>query len=877
MDISTRREQALLSRMIDSEYYEPFSEYSPANQDLINSSRALLPLGWRLSTQGIWCMCLGPVPTLPIQGWKIHLSATVSNATQILAEVIPVCVADGVNFKFTCDERALRMVNAKRWPRSGSGKFMTLYPNSREQFQRLLEELADRLQKFHGPYILSDQRFGDCQVLFFRYGGIRPFSQLLVTGEKQLVLIAPDGSLFPDIRRPYPITPPWVDAMVEDNTDSRGLVLAERFRILQALGFSNTGGVYKALDQKTQRPVIVKEARPHTGIDKTGTDAFMRLENEWRMLNRLSNKGISPEPVALFTEWEHRFLVESFLEGKSLSDIPTTRNPVVGHPRGKTDFVAYYEWLKTVADRLANKLKVLHERGILMGDLSSSNIIVSPDGDVYLVDFEGSALMEAPGGVVYTHGYASPGRRRRDWIHPADDAYALGCIMLWCLGLPPHSSELRPEAPVHFLDMLVKDFYLPATLRQVILDLLNSTPSTWEGWSVYSEVSLTPAAPFKAEPEPDEPYDAFIEGARRACDFIHSTATLERSDRLFPCDVGLVNPLEVTAGALGIMRALNEIEGRVPGEYVDWVLRHPISKQDYPPGLYKGLAGIAWALFDLGIEELAFRSLEMSRNHPLLFEACNVFEGVAGTGLAHLYVWRRTGKQEYLDFAVDLGHWLATEALRQGDLVYWRQDGGRLGFAQGPSGTSCFLLYLFKATGFERFLHVARQGLDFDLSHAVIMPNGARSFAAVIKDSGKRIVYPYWMAGTAGIISALIRFYHVQRDTQLIEQLDMMLPDIQRQFSAFPGLFWGLSGLGNALLDCRQFLPATVAQEDVTKLANALRLFEIRRDSGTAYPGDFLHRVSNDFGTGAAGIAQFLTRLARNGPNFNFLIDELII
>ena len=52
--------------------------------------------------------------------------------------------------------------------------------------------------------------------------------------------------------------------------------------------FSNGGGVYLGRDPRTDTEVVLKEARPHAGLDADGADAVARLDRETRCLRRLA-------------------------------------------------------------------------------------------------------------------------------------------------------------------------------------------------------------------------------------------------------------------------------------------------------------------------------------------------------------------------------------------------------------------------------------------------------------------------------------------------------------------------------------------------------------------------------------------------------------
>lgn len=250
-----RRLRDLFAALIVSgEFYESLDRYQPSDEYL-DVVRALLPARWRTERASLWYHCVPEHDRTPAQGWKIHVSATPGQAAQILAHTAEICVSEGVAFKFAADRAMFLLVNAKQWDRGAAGKFITIYPSSEPQFKKLLHRLARALHPFAGPYVLSDRRYGTCPVLYYRFGGLLPRFRLNLTGDRIPVIADPDGMLVPDERQPYFQLPSWVkDPFPEaDSVDGSGLEMTlagGRYRIISALSFSNTGGVYRGIDSE---------------------------------------------------------------------------------------------------------------------------------------------------------------------------------------------------------------------------------------------------------------------------------------------------------------------------------------------------------------------------------------------------------------------------------------------------------------------------------------------------------------------------------------------------------------------------------------------------------------------------------------------------
>ena len=74
----------------------------------------------------------------------------------VLDNISNFLLKKGVPFKFRATTTAFYQSNMKYADRSGSGKFITVYPRDDEQFCYLLDSLNELTENVEGPYILSD-------------------------------------------------------------------------------------------------------------------------------------------------------------------------------------------------------------------------------------------------------------------------------------------------------------------------------------------------------------------------------------------------------------------------------------------------------------------------------------------------------------------------------------------------------------------------------------------------------------------------------------------------------------------------------------------------------------------------------------------------
>lgn len=875
----------LMSSRLHREWYESLAAYSPA-PDLIAGVRALVPATWRAWRSEAQFHVAPPGEVLPSQGWKIHVSATPNSCRAALELAAPVCVEEGTPFKFLLDADLVRLSTSKGWTRPASGKFITVYPRDDAHFYRLLERLTTVLSGLEGPYVLTDRRYRDGSPVYYRFGGIRGDRSLSHRGEREYFITSPTGEKYPDWRLPYWRPPPWVndpfpEKAASGNSSGEIRLRSGRYTVERALGFSVTGGVYLAKDGSTGRSVVVKEARPYTGWDTNGNYAPDRLKTEFRLLSLLADARIAPEPVELFAEWEHTFLVEEYLAGVHLGHFTIAHCPIVKNDLRPETLAAYIETVMYIWRRLARAVATMHEREIICGDLSLLNVIVA-DGDsqdVRLIDLEAAYQS----GVDDASGLITPGFVNGESAGRSRDVFALGSMMLGSIFPMNGLLDLAPERTTAFANELADRVGLPAQARETMLQCLSlnaaDRPSALD---VVRALDASDQAVRQPSPKPlptSGDLEVVLSGVVR---YIQSSADTRRGDRLYPAvpAVFATNPLNVAYGACGVAYALMHLGATVPSSVRTWLLSRPMTPDQIPPGLYVGLSGIAWVFADLGLTDVAAQLMRAARSHPVLWDAPGIFDGASGYGLACLKLFRSTGYSEFLDAAIQVGDRLLRTRTdsNEGTSSWSSRDGETwLGYAYGASGAAVFLLYLNALTRDDRYLEVARRAIDFDL--AFTRPVEGQDYMSLprgVVGRFENVLSHYWLDGTAGVASAVLRLWSRTRDPHYALWIERLLPDVARPITAFPGLFRGMAGLGDVLLDAYQFTGQARYLLEAQQCARGLLLYAVDRPAGIAFPGEQLLRISTDLGTGSSGIALFLHRLARptERPSRNFLLDE---
>ncbi|CAM5552917.1 class III lanthionine synthetase LanKC [Streptomyces atroolivaceus] len=802
------------------------------------------PAGWRREAVGLWTS-LTPEHVRPAeQGWKIHVSTVPDEAEATLRDTARICLSHGVPFKFLRSEKALRLMADKHMNRSGAGKFVAVYPPDETVFLALAGELSRALAGRSGPYVLSDLRIGDAPV-YTRYGAFLPRWCLDAEGHRVLALRHPSGKLVPDERGVVFRVPDWVEvpAVLRPHLAARAAARDDTFpyTVTEALQFSNAGGIYLAEDRETGRRVVLREARPHCGLDAAGDDAVTRLTREHQALTVLAGLDCVPQVYGVRTVWEHHFLIEEHIEGNTLLEEIVARFALVRGADSADELAPYVAWTEAVTDQLSRALEAIHARGLRFGDLHPSNIIVRPDGRIVLVDFEyATALDDEDTPLAGAQGLqAPPGTPGEE-----ADAYALWATWLTML-MPVMEMAGLEKGKALTLEAWARGRYgLPAGAGP-------RRPGLLSGLDAARRREAEVAALFEG-PEVD------WAGIRtRLLAGIHAGATPERADRLFPGspDLFATGGTDLANGAAGVLYALHRAGAPVPGEWTDWLASAALRRDPAGAGgLFDGLPGTALVLSLLGRTEQGRELWDRAMSEAPRTSSADLLTGRAGLALAALRMARAGGTApdtRLVDTALSTAREL--DRLVRGEQV----DGVRLpesaGLLRGLSGAALLHLELHELTG-ERWLRrAARTALDREAGHIVTMPDGTLQ----VKDGRRHLLY--LGQGSSGV--ALVAQAYTARYEDA--SLSALIPGVRKgcamEFVREPGLFTGRAGLVAA---AGQLGSGTRTGPAVLASVRNLTWHLVADEDRLLVPGATLRRFSADLATGAAGLLLALNFLS---------------
>ncbi|PDW04368.1 protein kinase [Candidatus Viridilinea mediisalina] len=219
---------------------------------------------------------------------------------------------------------------------------------------------------------------------------------------------------------------------------------SEQYSVLNLIGRGGMGAVYRVRRASDQTMWALKEMRPQGELTTEElVESRQLFEREALLLKSLQHPSL-PVVIELFDHEGRPTMVMEFVPGQTLEDRMRDANA----PLLKSDALGY-------AIQLCRVLHYLHTQSppIIYRDLKPSNIMVTPEGQLKLIDF-GVARTHKQGKAKDTiamgsAGYAPPEQYGRGQTDARSDIYALGATLLHLLtNLPPVPLQTPQEGSV---------------------------------------------------------------------------------------------------------------------------------------------------------------------------------------------------------------------------------------------------------------------------------------------------------------------------------------------------------------------------------------------------------------------------------------------
>jgi eukaryotic-like serine/threonine-protein kinase len=215
-----------------------------------------------------------------------------------------------------------------------------------------------------------------------------------------------------------------------------GQLIGGRYELGEMLGRGGMAEVRKGTDSRLGRVVAVKRLRTDLASDATFQARFRREAQSSASLNH-------PAIVAVYDTGEETasdgsgvaqpYIVMEYVAGRTLRDIIREGRKILP------------ERALEITSGVLSALDYSHRAGIIHRDIKPGNVMLTPSGDVKVMDFgiaraisDASSTMTQTAAVVGTAQYLSPEQARGETVDSRSDVYSAGCLLYELLtGRPP--------------------------------------------------------------------------------------------------------------------------------------------------------------------------------------------------------------------------------------------------------------------------------------------------------------------------------------------------------------------------------------------------------------------------------------------------------
>lgn len=810
---------------------------------------------WESSENDAWHYMMFHIDKLPNQGWKIHISANLADAQDVLLKVSSLLIHKKISFKFVPDFPTLELSYSKNADRIEAGKFITIYPRNDNEFSSLLDPLKEITDNFkEGPYILNDRPWKQSNV-YYRYGGFKAMTAIQ-NGMQIFVIQTPDGKYIEDKRVPYFSKPDFVEEptfVKENNTFSAKEEFSdlESLNIQNALHFSNAGGVYTG--NFNGQKAIIKEGRPFIGTDQNQYDGYTRIEAEYQNLLKLKDVKDVVTPLGYKKIWKHNYLIEEKISGQTLGEYMSINFPFPNN----ADVSVYKRNALKIIKKLVSLVEDIHSHGVAIVDFQPENIIININKekdtlDVKLIDFESAEPVHhkyMPNLVTQDYtSFQSKTFEDADW-------YVLNRIAR-SMFLPVESTMFySPDLEKRQNKNIAKKFGI---------DVVNYLQQVQKKCAQHTKIYRQPAF---YEGEVDVPNTSISLKNLPINRQNLQTGIIENLNYqlkgLILGDIKQYNSelswYAINYGAMGVIMALQRSHSKLlqSTEFEQWLANFEkkilqiTSRSSFDIGLFNGLSGIALVLHDLGELSLAKKLIQRCNESPVNLDI-SIYSGLSGLGLVNLALYVSNHDKTYLQVSKQLAKRII-DRYHAGEFDNQSEYEGRLGLIKGWAGPVIFLWKLGTLLQDQYYQQEAIIILDKIIETGIV--DTSQGTALSDKSKGMERILPYLDTGFAGL-SLVFMEINLDNPTLLQKKYSKIWSTIQKDIGSFCTyqccLFSGTAGLVVYSNVTKNYF--NTGNSLKTYLAALNNFLLATTNKNILVPGQFGEKCTMDYETGAAGI-----------------------
>jgi serine/threonine protein kinase len=264
-----------------------------------------------------------------------------------------------------------------------------------------------------------------------------------------------------------------------------GVILRQRYEILELVGQGGMGAVYKAADRRLEgRVCALKEVLPSLVNNALSEEELDQMSEQFRIeasiLSRLDHPNL-PKVSDYFSVSGREYLVMDFIEGRDLQEI-------VSEQQKAGDFLSE-QLVLGWAGQLLDALEYLHDQDpqVVHRDVKPSNIKLTPRGTIKLVDFglvkvlhdddsRTVTVVQGRGTVAYTPLEQYGGDT--GYTDARSDIYSLGATLYQLLaGIAPADAKERFLRPGVLVSLRQINPAISPRVERVIFQALAMHPN----------------------------------------------------------------------------------------------------------------------------------------------------------------------------------------------------------------------------------------------------------------------------------------------------------------------------------------------------------------------------------------------------------------
>ncbi len=242
-----------------------------------------------------------------------------------------------------------------------------------------------------------------------------------------------------------------------------GMLLDDRYELVEQVGEGGMALVFRALDRRLNRNVAVKIMRDEMAADEEFKRRFCAESQAVAMLSH-------PNIVAVYDVSHNdkiEYIVMELIDGITLKQYMDRRGIL--------------SWKEAVhfSKQIARALGHAHERGIIHRDIKPQNIMLLRDGTIKVADFGiaslESELHESDGQAIGSIHYIAPEQARGELPDARSDIYSLGVVMYEMMtGKVPYTGDSLGEIAVKHMNAAPTPIHeinkdLPGVLEEIIM------------------------------------------------------------------------------------------------------------------------------------------------------------------------------------------------------------------------------------------------------------------------------------------------------------------------------------------------------------------------------------------------------------------------